>query len=72
MGEPRSPSETPLEFMDNLEKIFPASQVELATITHAYLRVRYGELPETSGQVEEVEAAWELVRKRGRPDEETG
>ena len=72
LGEPRSPSETPLEFMDNLEKIFPASQVELATITHAYLRVRYGELPETSGQVEEVEAAWELVRKRGRPDEETG
>ncbi|MCJ7569207.1 MAG: DUF4129 domain-containing protein [Anaerolineales bacterium] len=71
-GEPRSPSETPLEFMDNLERIFPASQVELATITHAYLRVRYGELPETSGQVEEVEAAWELVRKRGRPDEETG
>jgi len=71
-GEPRSPSETPLEFMDNLERIFPASQVELATITHAYLRVRYGELPETSGQVEEVEAAWELVRKRGRPDGEAG
>lgn len=72
LGEPRAPSDTPLEFMENLERIFPASQVELATITHAYLRVRYGELPETSGQVEEVESAWELVRKRGRPDDETG
>ncbi len=71
LGEPRTPSDTPLEFMENLERIFPASQVELATITHAYLRVRYGELPETSGQVEEVESAWELVRKRGRPDDET-
>ena len=72
LGEPRSPSETPLEFMDNLERVFPASQVELATITHAYLRVRYGELPEERGQVEEVESAWELVRKRGQPDGEAG
>ena len=72
LGQPRSPSETPLEFMENLARIFPASQVELATITHAYLRVRYGELPETHGQVEEVEAAWELVRERGRLNEEAG
>lgn len=72
LGEPRSPSETPLEFMENLERIFPASQVELATITHAYLRVRYGELPEEREQVEEVESAWELVRKRGRPGEKAG
>jgi hypothetical protein len=72
LGEPRSPSDTPLEFMGTLERIFPASRVELATITHAYLRVRYGELPETRMQVDEVESAWEFVRKRGRPDEETG
>ena len=72
LGESRSPSDTPLEFMENLERIFPASQAELATITHAYLRVRYGELPETRGQVDEVESAWELVRKRGRPDEDAG
>jgi hypothetical protein len=48
------------------------SQEELATITHAYLRVRYGELPEKRGQIEEVESAWELVRKRGRPVGEAG
>ncbi len=65
LGESRAPSDTPLEFMENLERVFPTSQVELATITHAYLRVRYGELPETSGQVEEVESAWERVRRRG-------
>jgi hypothetical protein len=72
MGEPRAPSDTPLEFMETLEKIFPDSQDELATITHAYLRVRYGELPEKRGQIEEVESAWELVRKRGRPVGEAG
>ena len=72
MGEHRSPSDTPLEFMANLERIFPTSQVELAKITHAYLRVRYGELPETHEQVEDVEGAWKLVRNRGRLDEEGG
>jgi hypothetical protein len=70
LGESRAPADTPLEFMGNLERIFPASQVELATITYAYLRVRYGELPETRMQVDEVEVAWEIVRKRGRPDGE--
>jgi hypothetical protein len=72
LGEPRSPSDTPLEFMETLEKILPDSQEELATITHAYLRVRYGELPEKRGQIEEVESAWERVRKRGRSDDEIG
>lgn len=72
LGESRAPSDTPLEFMENLERVFPTSQVELATITHAYLRVRYGELPETSGQVDEVESAWERVRTRGRSDDEIG
>lgn len=72
LGEHRSPSDTPLEFMANLERIFPTSQVELAKITHAYLRVRYGELPETHEQVEDVEGAWKLVRNRGRLDDEGG
>lgn len=72
LGEPRVPSDTPLEFMETLERIFPNSQEELATITHAYLRVRYGELPEKRGQIEEVESAWELVRKRGRPVGDAG
>ncbi|HUS83965.1 MAG TPA: DUF4129 domain-containing protein [Anaerolineales bacterium] len=72
LGEPRSPAETPLEFMENLERIFPASRAELTTITHAYLRVRYGELPETRGQIDEVEYAWKFVRKRGQPNEWAG
>ena len=66
LGEPRAPAVTPIEFMDSLEKIFPASRDELDTITHAYLRVRYGELPETRQQVEAVESAWEHVRRRGQ------
>jgi len=47
--------------METLEKIFPDSQEELATITHAYLRVRYGELPEKRGQIEEVESLEKIL-----------
>ena len=72
MGEQRSPADTPLEYMANLERLFPTSQEELALITYAYLRVRYGELPETREQVEDVENAWELIRKQGRQEGEGG
>ena len=65
LGQARAPAVTPIEFMDSLEKIFPASREELETITHAYLRIRYGELPETRSQIEEVESAWKVVRKKG-------
>jgi len=64
LGEPRAPAVTPIEFMDRLEKIFPAARDEFEIITHAYLRVRYGELPETRSQVEEVESAWNVLRRR--------
>lgn len=71
LGEPRGPAVTPIEFMGSLEKIFPATRDELEIITHAYLRVRYGELPETRQQVEDVESAWSLVRRRGQPQTTT-
>jgi hypothetical protein len=64
LGEPRGPAVTPIEYLDYLEKLFPASKDELELITNAYLRVRYGELPETRSQVEEVESAWAIVRRR--------
>jgi hypothetical protein len=63
LGEPRAPAATPLEYLASLEKVFPGSTNELELITHAYLRVRYGELPETRAQVEEVESAWAFLRR---------
>jgi hypothetical protein len=40
-------------------------QAELAQVTHAYLKVRYGELPETHAEVEAVERAWRKVQAEG-------
>jgi hypothetical protein len=60
---PRMEAETPLEFIETLEKLFPMARKEVLVITQAYQRVRYGEFPETRFEVEEVEGAWESVKK---------
>jgi hypothetical protein len=65
LDQPRPASRTPLEFLPNLEALFPGFKGELNTITEAYLRVRYGDLPELSEEVEAVELAWQNVSKVG-------
>ena len=59
---PRPQADTPLEFLVKMERFFPQYPAELALITHAYLKVRYGELPESPQEVDEVLAAWERVK----------
>ncbi len=66
LGQPREPAVTPTEYLAVLDRVFPASRDELELITNAYLRVRYGELPESRTEVTQVEAAWGVVRRRGR------
>ncbi|MCL4560356.1 MAG: DUF4129 domain-containing protein [Chloroflexi bacterium] len=63
LGQPRPAAATPLEFLPALNLTFPSSGAELAGITQAYLRVRYGEAAETSEEVEAVEAAWRRIRQ---------
>lgn len=59
--QPRQQSQTPLEFLPVLVGVFPGRQEDLILITEAYLKVRYGELPETSQELEAVEAAWQRI-----------
>lgn len=66
LGSPRPVSRTPLEFQRKLEQIFPGSNVDLATITQAYQRIRYGEFPETRKEVDDVEAAWKRIAAEGQ------
>jgi hypothetical protein len=46
--------------------LFPASDLDLESITSAYLRIRYGEFPESREEVDQVEAAWKRVRAAGK------
>ncbi len=72
LGQPRQAAQTPLEYLPTLEGLFPASHGDLRSITRAYLRVRYGELPETRQEVEAVEVAWRRVREEGERVKDEG
>jgi uncharacterized membrane protein YeaQ/YmgE (transglycosylase-associated protein family) len=78
LGESRPPAYTPLEFLPYLERLLPEGVDDVRLITEAYLRIRYGELPETNQEVKRVEEAWEKVNTLGKekysqmPKEERG
>ncbi len=62
-GYPRGDAETPFEYQTQLAELWPSATAETTLITQAYVRVRYGELPETRAELEAIFAAWErLVR----------
>ncbi|MCE5207658.1 MAG: DUF4129 domain-containing protein [Chloroflexi bacterium] len=66
MGKPRPRSVTPLEFLPRMDNLFPLNHVDLETITNAYIKIRYGELPETDRDVEEVLEAWKRISEAGK------
>ncbi len=64
-GTPRGETITPLEFLPTLENLFPQAHDDVRIMTEAYNRVRYGEIPETRGEVETVNLAWKRVKAEG-------
>ena len=60
-GYPRVPAETPYEYLDTLADVWPDQTADSRLITEAYIRVRYGEIPETPGELAEIRAAWERL-----------
>jgi len=65
LGHPRADAETPLEFIIVLNRLFPELHPEVTLITEAYNDVRYGQLPETQQEVEDIESAWKKVDLSG-------
>ncbi|MDX1687864.1 MAG: DUF4129 domain-containing protein [Candidatus Promineifilaceae bacterium] len=57
-GYPRAPAETPYEYLTTLAEVWPEGTAETQLITQAYVNVRYGELPETQEELDEIRAAW--------------
>ncbi|RLC78836.1 MAG: hypothetical protein DRI61_09150 [Chloroflexi bacterium] len=64
-GVPRQPSHTPYEYLPLLKSAFPGFQEELAAITDAYVKVRYGNLAIPASQMEYVRLCWEKLSERG-------
>lgn len=66
LDNPRPASRTPLEFLPQMEQLFPALSNELTIITDTYLLVRYGGIPESAEDLVRVETAWRRVSSAGK------
>jgi hypothetical protein len=64
-GYPRADSETPFEYLTTLTGAWPDLSAQFGAITHAYVRVHYGELPETEEELEAIRAAWRRIQSPG-------
>jgi len=60
-GFPRLESETPFEYLKTLAQAWPDYPSETRLITQAYVNVRYGEIPETLAELDEIFSAWKLL-----------
>lgn len=70
-GYPRLEAETPYEFLQTLGQAWPEHQTETRLITTAYVKIRYGELPETKEEIQAIKTAWQRLEKAPpivRPD----
>lgn len=57
-GYPRLGTETPYEYLPTLTRVWAYNAAETQIITEAFVRVRYGEAPETEEELEVIRAAW--------------
>jgi hypothetical protein len=61
-GYPRQAAVTPREFQSCVTQYFSGGEEDIDLLTAAYQSVRYGELPETAGEVTRVVKAWEHLK----------
>jgi hypothetical protein len=63
-GFPRQPAQTPYEYLPALGLAFPDCLAEATAITEAYVKVHYGEVPESLKDLQGIRECWEQIRKR--------
>lgn len=62
-GYPRLEAETPYEFLKTLAQAWPHNRQETQLITSAYVKIRYGELPETQQELQAIKDAWQTLEQ---------
>lgn len=63
-GMPRSPGQTPREYLSALSVALPAYSEPLSILTAAYLQARYSAVPISSASAEQVLRVWEAVAQQ--------
>lgn len=62
-GYPRLEAETPYEYLHTLSRAWPNNQDDTRLITQAYVKIRYGELPETKAELNAIFTAWKRLER---------
>lgn len=60
-GYPRANADTPFEYLTTLFKAWPENQADTQLITDAYVKIRYGELPESAEELDTIRQAWKRL-----------
>lgn len=63
-GYPRSPSQTPYEYLETLYRALPGSEADVQVITEAYVNAHYGQVPDAREELQRIRECWERVRGR--------
>jgi len=72
-GVARAPAQTPLEHLEQLERMFPQQRDDLKQVTEAYLRARYSQKPISQEEFDKAKKAWQRamayqLHRRSGPD----
>ena len=59
-----SSAQTPYEYLPALGRAFPDCRTEAAAITEAYVKVHYGEAPESLKDLQAIRECWQRIRER--------
>lgn len=57
-GYPRPEFQTPYEYLPALAEVWPENTADSRLITNAFVKVRYGEVPESREELDAIRAAW--------------
>lgn len=66
LDSPRPEYKTPTEFISQAGVVLPEQKEEIEMLTKAYLKVRYGELPESEKEIKDIEIAWKKINLAGK------
>jgi hypothetical protein len=61
-GYPRSGSDTPYEHVATLLQLWPDMTGQVEAITEAYVRTHYGEVPESTEELDAIRRAWQELQ----------
>lgn len=62
-GSVRQESQTPYEFLTTLRGAFPTLDGEMQSVTEAYVRSHYGQVPDTDAELQKIRSCWERIQE---------